>query len=728
MKKTILIVAALVACVAMSAQPTGGFGGFQMPQIKVDCSEKFADVNYAADGKEYHNLDIYLPKVERKSYPVVVHIYGSAWYANNAKGMADLGTIVNSLLNAGYAVVTPNHRSSSDAKFPAQINDIKAVIRFLRANAVQYRLDPSFIATSGFSSGGHLSTLAATAGGVKELEGKVGKCLDESSAVDAACDWSGPIDLMKMDCAGPREMTASPEEDLLGIKFKGNEDKFKVLSPISYIDSSDPPVIIFHGTKDNVVPPCQAPMLFEALDSAGVDTELYMVEGGGHGFNMYSDDNLNKMVAFLDRVRSEKNCKIVSGTNPLINGQFSADPTAKVFEDKVYLYPSHDIISPVEPERKWFSMADYHVFSSEDLTVWTDHGVILSQENVPWGKSDAYSMWAPDCVEKGGKYYFFFPDAPAEGRGFAVGVAVSDKPYGPFVPEAKPIAGVMGIDPCVLLDDDGSAYIYWGGMGLRAARLKDNLLELADTSVQVDKGLPQGFKEGPFAFKRDGHYYLTYPWVQDKTETLAYAMSDSPLGPFEYKGLIMEQSPTGCWTNHHSLVQYKGQWYLFYHHNDYSPNFDKNRSVRADKVYFNEDGTIRQVIPTLRGIGHISASSQIQVDRYSDIKGASIDYLDSLDCFKGWKTVFSKKGDSVRFDDVDFSGIEATSSVVLRVRCSVPAQISISTGNRVNLDIAACPDWQTLELPFKTASAGMQNLEVVLRRGSGLELDWISFK
>ena len=118
--------------------------------------------------------------------------------------------------------------------------------------------------------------------------------------------------------------------------------------------------------------------------------------------------------------------------NPVIRDQFTADPTARVFEGKVYVYPSHDIISPVEPERKWFSMADYHVFSSEDLIDWQDHGVILSQENVPWGNPEGYSMWAPDCVYKNGKYYFYFPNAPKSGRGFAVGVAVADKPYGPF--------------------------------------------------------------------------------------------------------------------------------------------------------------------------------------------------------------------------------------------------------------------------------------------------------
>ncbi len=307
MKKLMIILLALAGALALEAQPAGGFGGFQMPEVKVDCSEKFADINYAGDSEVYHNLDIYLPKEKKASYPVVIHIYGSAWFSNNSKGMADLGTICNALLNAGYAVVTPNHRSSADAKFPAQINDIKAVIRFVRANAERYHFDTSFIATSGFSSGGHLASLAATSNGVRKLEGTVGEYLDYSSCVDAGCDWSGPVDLNNMDCAGPRgEGATGPEEAVMGFPFKGNEEKYLALAAPTYIDACDPPVIIFHGTKDNVVPCCQGADFYDRLQKAGVETELYLVEGGGHGFNMYTEENLSRMVDFLDRARAAK--------------------------------------------------------------------------------------------------------------------------------------------------------------------------------------------------------------------------------------------------------------------------------------------------------------------------------------------------------------------------------------------------------------------------------------
>ena len=349
----------------------------------------------------------------------------------------------------------------------------------------------------------------------------------------------------------------------------------------------------------------------------------------------------------------------IQAQNPIITGQFTADPTARVFEGKLYLYPSHDIPSPIERLKEWFCMADYHVFSSENLVDWTDHGMILSQENVPWVDSESYSMWAPDCVYKDGKYYFYFPASPKGKKGFNVGVAIADKPYGPFKPLPEPIKGVGGIDPCVLLDTDGQAYLYWSGRGLNVAKLKDNMTELASEPVLV-ADVEDGFKEGPFAFKHNGKYYLTYPWVKDKTECLAYAMSDNPMGPFEYKGIIMEQSPTGCWTNHHSLVEYKGQWYLFYHHNDYSPEFDKNRSVRVDSLTFNPDGTIQLVTPTLRGVGITDAGKAIQLDRYSAIsqEGASIDYINQANKFDGWKVLFNRKDAWVSYNRVDFGNQE----------------------------------------------------------------------
>ena len=417
--------------------------------------------------------------------------------------------------------------------------------------------------------------------------------------------------------------------------------------------------------------------------------------------------------------------------NPIIRDQFTADPTARVFEGKVYLYPSHDIISPVEPERKWFSMADYHVFSSEDLVNWTDHGMILSQENVPWGNPEGYSMWAPDCVYKNGKYYFYFPNAPKEGRGFAIGVAIADKPYGPFTPEQKPIEGVGGIDPCVLVASDGSAYLYWSGMGLRGAKLADNMLELDGESVRLDENLPAGFKEGPFIFERNGKFYLTYPWVQDRTETLAYAMSDKPLGPYEFKGIIMAQSPSACWTNHHSLVEYKGEWYLFYHHNDYSPQFDKNRSVRIDKVIFNEDGTIQPVTPTLRGVGISPARSIIQLDRYSFLSqgGTYIDFLNVENPFEGWFVNLPRPETWVEYEDIDF-GSASPKTVKMRVRSEKGARVAFSAAENqyfAHMDIPASAAWTEVSAPMESELTGLNYVRAVVESGD-VQIDWMTFE
>ena len=326
-----LLTAALLLCtMALYAQPQGGFGGWQMPQIDVHCSEKFVDLDYVGDDQVYHKLDIYLPKVEKESYPVVIHIYGSAWFSNNSKGMADLGTIVNALLDAGYAVVTPNHRSSMDAKFPAQIHDIKAVVRYVRGNAQQYKFDTSFIATSGFSSGAHLASLAATSNGVANLEGSLGAYTAYSSLVDAACCWSGPTDLHYMSCGKEvDDWNHMPEETVMGFTFKGNEEAFKALNATTYIDPSDPPVVVFHGTSDNVVPHCQGVHFYELLDKAGVDSELYLQEGAGHGMGMYTESNLKAMTDFLDRVRTaEPRADFVPNTSnqpghqyPMVNSE-----------------------------------------------------------------------------------------------------------------------------------------------------------------------------------------------------------------------------------------------------------------------------------------------------------------------------------------------------------------------------------------------------------------------
>ena len=298
----------------------GGFGGFGGPQggAQAEYSEKFADINYAGDDQVYHTLDIYLPKEVKDKYPVVVHIYGSAWGSNNSKGAADINTICAALLNAGYAVVTPNHRSIADGKWPAQVNDIKAVIRFIRANADKYKFDTSFIATSGFSSGGHLSAVTALSNNVKigkygtaeyDIEGNVGPYTKESSYVNAFCDWSGPTELLQMECGNAMVFGGkgnTPEEQLIGAPKEGNEDKFMLLSASGFLDKDDVAGYIFHGDADFVVASCVSQYLYDKMQEAGVESYIVRVPEGSHGGGaMYTEENLKKMVDFLNAQRAK---------------------------------------------------------------------------------------------------------------------------------------------------------------------------------------------------------------------------------------------------------------------------------------------------------------------------------------------------------------------------------------------------------------------------------------
>ncbi len=420
----------------------------------------------------------------------------------------------------------------------------------------------------------------------------------------------------------------------------------------------------------------------------------------------------------------------VAAQNPIITGQYSADPTARVFNGHLCLYPSHDIKAINELDTNaWFRMEDYHVFmADENLGNWSDMGVALSDKDVPWVKQGSYSMWAPDCIERNGSYYFFFPAQPIQGRGFSVGVAENKRPWGHFTPRKEPIKGVFGIDPCVLQDDDGKMYLFWGGGGLVGAELNDSMTTIVGTPVRFDQTLPKGFKEGPFAFKHNGKYYLTFPWVKEHTEKLAYAMSDSPLGPYEFKGVIMDETP-GCWTNHHSIVEYKGQWYLFYHTNAYSPHFDKNRSVCADSLFFNTDGTIQKVIPTLRGIGITNARQHVQIDRYSaasdDIK---IDFLNRKDYFEGWKTIFSKKGSWVRYNRVDFGNTPLV-AVRMLVKTAKKSVFTLIVDDKPLAKIKVKPttDWTEVIAPLKSAPTSVCSITLVSESDNEVEVDWLTF-
>jgi hypothetical protein len=343
-------------------------------------------------------------------------------------------------------------------------------------------------------------------------------------------------------------------------------------------------------------------------------------------------------------------------------------------------------------------------------------------------------MWAPDCVFKNGKYYFYFP-AKAKDGSRRIGVAVADSPAGPFKPQANYMQGVFGIDPGVLIDKDGSAYMYWGSRdALVMAKLKPDMLEIDGDVKPIDNLPKKGLQEGPFVFERKGTYYLTYPHVANKIERLEYATSDSPMGPFKWAGVLLDESESGCWTVHQSMAEYHGQWYLFYHDRDLSPQFDKRRAIRADKMWFNEDGSIRKVIPTLRGVGVVNAGSEIQIDRYSARSTAdavAVSFLDDANPHAGWKVALNTPQSWVRFDEVDF-GKARQKRVEVRAKASGAGTLEIRLDSPKGPVIARVKSvaaaWQAVTVKAKHLRPGVHDL-FVTQTGSGpVEVDWVKFR
>ena len=499
-----------------------------------------------------------------------------------------------------------------------------------------------------------------------------------------------------------------------------------------------------YGISDGVSQKKVCPALYEAAKRTGCEVlDMYPVLQDAPetlaGDGIHPDDRgaelLAEKVAWYLKAYPEKPAEFMTidgmADNPFITHLYTADPSAHVWADgRLYVYASHDI----DPPRGCDLMDQYHVFSTDDMVHWTDHGEIVRASDVPWGRKEGGFMWAPDAAYRNGKYYFYFPHPSGTHTGstWKIGVATSDKPASDFKVGGYIKGMTSYYDPCVFVDDDGQAYIYNGGGGqCFGARLKKNMTQLAGKMVPME-GLVD-FHEGPWVHKYNGKYYLSYPdnYIDangKQYNRMHYAMSDNPLGPYEFKGVFMEESPVGCWTNHHSFVEFKGEWYLFYHHNDFSPTFDKNRSVRVDKVYFREDGTIIPVVPTWRGVGYFKSTDELNIDRYSECVGAKIDYLDEYNYFAGWKVRFTQQYDRVRFNDVDF-GAKAPKSIVFRAKGDgAVLNVTVGAGKSVAYTIPASEDWTEVVLPAKQGKAvGMQDITAELASGS-IEIDWISFR
>ncbi|PKB16393.1 glycoside hydrolase family 43 protein [Flavobacterium sp. 5] len=334
-------------------------------------------------------------------------------------------------------------------------------------------------------------------------------------------------------------------------------------------------------------------------------------------------------IAHIDFIELNKNAI----SQPLVSNIYTADPSAHVFNGKIYIYPSHDIEAgiPFNDNGDHFGMEDYHVISMDSPNSEAiDNGIALHVDDVAWAKKQ---MWAPDAAHKDGKYYLFFPAKGYDGI-FKIGVAISDSPIGPFIAEPNPIEGSYSIDPAVFEDEDGKYYIYFGGIwggqlqNYRnnkyditneepsakenalcpiVARLSDDLKQLDEEPKEIlildenGKQILAGdnarrFFEASWIHKYNGKYYFSYS--TGDTHFICYAIGDNPYGPFTYQGRIL--NPVIGWTSHHSICEVNGRWYLFYHDSSLSKGITHLRSIKVTELNHKEDGTIITIDPYIK--------------------------------------------------------------------------------------------------------------------------------
>ena len=341
----------------------------------------------------------------------------------------------------------------------------------------------------------------------------------------------------------------------------------------------------------------------------------------------------NGKAAKVEVADSTKNLNFLS--QPLISEIYTADPSAHIFEGKIYIYPSHDIDSgtPENDNGDHFDMRDYHILSMDSVNgKVTDHGVALSVNDIPWA---GRQLWAPDAAFKNGTYYLYFPVKDKEDV-FRIGVATAKTPAGPFKAEPKPIERSYSIDPAVFTDEDGSSYMYFGGiwggqlqrwdngkydangsktdsgkenepaLNAKVAKMSADMLSFDGPVKEVvilDKeGKPlltkdhdRRFFEGAWLHKYNGKYYFTYS--TGDTHFLVYATGDNPYGPFTYQGPFME--PVQGWTTHHSIIEQNGKWHLYYHDTQLS-NKTHLRNIKVTELKHNADGSIDLIKPMLK--------------------------------------------------------------------------------------------------------------------------------
>lgn len=420
---------------------------------------------------------------------------------------------------------------------------------------------------------------------------------------------------------------------------------------------------------------------------------------------------------------------LCNADNPLVSHVYTADPAARVYNGRVYVVVTHD----QDTQSDYSQLRDYYLFSSDDMVNWQDHGIIWnSKSNTNW----ADLAYAPDFIYRNGRYYLYYPNGSN-----SIGVAVADKPEGPYtdplghplIDRNTPNADVDWIfDPGVFIDDDGQAYLYFGGGGngnARVIRLNRDMISTSGPAITLD--VPNFF-EALSMNKRNGTYYLTYSTSPGTGMHIDYMTSDNPTSGFAYRGTVLGNPWANNYNNNHqSIVEYNGQWYIFYHNravsNERGGNV-YNRSINVDRLFFNADGSIKEVNDTRTGVKQLKRIDPFtvnQAETFDKEKGIETDNTSD-----GTLQVVMDRGDWIRISGVDFSG--GAQGMSARLSAGVASGLDIILDDIKNkpvstLTMAATGDsrsWRTGGISFATVT-GVHDL--YLRATSALRFNWYQF-
>lgn len=403
--------------------------------------------------------------------------------------------------------------------------------------------------------------------------------------------------------------------------------------------------------------------------------------------------------------------------NPTVQTVFTPDPAPMVYNDTFYFYTGHDA-----DNASYYTMTDWRCYSTTDMKNWVDHGDVLSYRDFEW--ADADSCWAAQCIERDGKFYMYVTLTTGQfGGGRAIGVAVSDSPTGPFKDAiGKPLCGPdwSFIDPTVLIDDDGQAYLYFGNPTLHYVKLKKNMIECDGDIVACDMnseqfgsggGMPSLYTEGPWIYKRNGIYYMVYA-ASGIPETIDYSTSDSPTGPWKYQGRIMESHPTS-FTLHPGIVEYKGHAYYTYHTGDLEGGGGFSRSGAIEEFEFGEDGSIPLISPTSEGPDQLE-----YFNPYVKNEAETICWERGIETQRGENgeiyVTEIKSNDYIKLSGVNFSE-KATSFTA-----SVAAAEDFKGGIEIRLDAKDGTLVGTLDVPVTGSDEKWQEVTCEIEGASGV--------